>query len=116
MATVAVTNYPTRGQVQVKWTALANGQSGDSASIGRWRDRTIQAMGVFGVGGTVTVEGSQDGSTWGAVTDHNAVAITLTDGKPRVIAEGPLYIRPRISAGDGTTAINVILTGGIGVV
>lgn len=114
MALTAVTTYPGRGQVQVKWTALANGQSGDSASVGRWRDRTIQALGTFGAAGAVTVEGSQDGAAWGAVTDHNAVAIVLTDNKPRVIAEGPLYLRPRISAGDGTTAINVILTGGIG--
>lgn len=110
MALTAITTYPGRRQVQVQWTGLANAQTGGSASVARWADRTIQASGTFGAGGAVAVQGSMDGSTWGAVHDPSGVAIVLTDGVPRLISENTMYIRPVVT-GDGTTALGVILLG-----
>ena len=38
-----------------------------------WADRTIHVYGTFGVGGTVVLEGSNDGTNYVTLTDSNGV-------------------------------------------
>lgn len=66
---------------------------------------------VFGTGGSVTLEGSNDGVTFFPLTDPQGNAITKTAAALEVIEEVPRYIRPNCTAGDGTTDISVILWG-----
>ena len=108
---VTVTPAPngnTNGQLVV-WAALANGDTGSPMEGVDFADRTVQIGGTFGAGGSVTLEGSNDGTTYFALTDPQGNAITKTTAALEVIEEGPRYIRPNVTAGDGTTSLTVTL-------
>lgn len=102
------------GCALVSWT-LANGETGDAVELGNYRDRSVQVGGTFGVGGTVVIEGSNDGANYVVLTDPQGNAISKTAAAIEQITETTRYIRARVSAGDGTTAITVnIFAGGGG--
>lgn len=65
-----------------------------------WADRSVQVIGTFN-GGTVTIEGSNDGATWAALTDPQGNAMTFTATKIEQVSEVTRYVRPRITAGTG---------------
>ena len=113
MAEVSVTRSEVSGGVsRMSWTPLANGDTGKPVYVGNLIDKTVTITGTFGAGGTILIEGSSDGgTTWvtmpnknGATMSYTAAAIDLTD-------RSPTLIRPRVSAGDGTTALTVVATG-----
>jgi hypothetical protein len=95
------------GSLSVVWSGLLNTDTGGGADVGSLKSMSVQAVGTFGVGGTVTMQGSNDGVTWGALP----TALTMTDGALKTIAGGPRFIRPNITAGDGTTSLVVTLSG-----
>lgn len=111
MATTVLTTYPAVGSSLSTWTALANGQAGDNISAFQFSDKTVQVGGTFGVGGSVTIQGSNDGTTWNTLTDLQGNALTMTASAIEAISENPRYIRPNVTAGDGTTALNVTILG-----
>lgn len=93
------------------WPGLLNGDNGNAIRMPRFADKTVQAIGTFGVGGTVKIMGSMDGTNWFQLKDHNGTAINLASATPgAVIAEVPDYLQPQVSAGDGTTSLTVYLT------
>jgi hypothetical protein len=91
------------------WTLLANGDSGLAFPRPDWADRTIQVFGTFGSGGTVLIEGSNDGTNWATLNDAFGTTMSVTSASIKQLAEATLYMRPRVSAGDGTTSITVIV-------
>lgn len=99
------------------WTAIPNGDYGEPVKISGAPDKCVQFFGTFGTGGSITFEGSNDprvetnigSSVWFALTDPQANAITKTAAAGEQVLENPVYVRPRVTAGDGTTAITVIL-------
>lgn len=94
----------------VTWSGLLNGDDGSGAMIGRGPDRTVQIVGTFGAGGAVAIEGSNDGgTTWGPVKDAYGTDMSLTTSATRAIGCNPLLIRPRVTAGDGTTSLSAII-------
>lgn len=82
----------------------------------RWSDfgdRTIQATGTMGSGGTLKYEGSNknDAATMLELTDPQGNAIAIqTVNKSEQIMEACVYGRPKVSAGDGSTSITAIVT------
>lgn len=108
MATVAGTRTDgfTEGVFET-WTPLLNSDSGSTATFVGAGDRTVQVTGTFGVGGTVIIEGSLDGATWFGLRDPTSTAISFTAAGLKAILEAVPYIRPRVTAGDGTTSITV---------
>lgn len=123
------TPRPLPGVESVTWV-LANTDAGQPIAFSNYSDKTVQVFGTFGSGGSVTLQGSNDprvlvdyaagtpkGSEtakWFTLKDPQANAITKTsDGADsgEAILENPLFIRPNCTAGDGTTAITVILVG-----
>lgn len=90
---------------QFVWAAMANGDSGAPVSVPNEADRSIQFTGTFGAGGTVLMEGSNDGVTYFTLTDPSNTAISATAAALKQITEETLWLRPRVTAGDGTTAI-----------
>ncbi len=110
MATkVLATSYAPNGNINcvlITWTALANGDDGAPYEGADFVDRTVQFDGTFGAGGSVTLQGSNDGASWFPLTDPQGNAITKTGAGLEVIEEGPRYVRPIVTAGDGTTSLN----------
>ena len=105
---------------RVKWLALGNGDdgtpigggpvTGKSVSLDHYQDRCVQVLGTFGSGGSVSIEGSNDGgTTWVILTDPLGNALTFTSAGMKQITELPHKLRPHVTAGDGTTALDVWL-------
>jgi len=91
------------------WSPMANGDVGLGAQYSGAGDRTIQIQGTFGAGGTVTAEGSLDGANWFQLHDPTGTAISFTAAGLKAILEHVAFVRPHVTAGDGTTAITAIL-------
>lgn len=90
--------------------ALFNGDQGLPQSGPRLSDKTVQVTGTFGAGGSVQIEGSNDGgATWHILNDPQGTPLTFTAAKTETILENPQLIRPNVTAGDGTTLLNVLL-------
>lgn len=113
LQTVPLPNVKTQS---VKWTGLANGDDGAPVRMENWPDKSVQVVGTFGTGGSVNIEGSIDGTNYAVLTDPQGNALTFTATKIEAISELVGYIRPRVTAGDGTTSLAVhIIMGGRGV-
>lgn len=91
----------------IGWTTLANGDTGDPVEMVDYPDKTVTITGTFGVGGSITLQGSNNNSDWFALTDPQGNAITKTAAAMELVLECPRYIRPNVTAGDGTTALVV---------
>lgn len=91
----------------VTWSALANGDDGSAIELFGSSDRSIQVTGTFGAGGSVRLQGSNDGSNWAALTDPQGNDLNITSAKIEAITEITRYIRPLVTAGDGTTSLVV---------
>lgn len=90
--------------VMYKFSALST-TNADSAPIqfSQWADRCVQVTGTWGAGGSISVEGSNDGSNWATLNNAQGTAATLTANGIKQIVEVPRYARVRVTAGDGTT-------------
>lgn len=95
---------------RVSWT-LANGDTGKPVYVGDLPEKTVQILGTFGAGGSVQIEGSSDGgTTWVILANRGGGNIVRTAAAIDLIAQTPLLIRANVTAGDGTTALTVIVT------
>ena len=65
-----------------------------------WADRSVQVAGTFNAG-TLTIEGSNDGTNWAALTDPQGNALAITAAKIEQLSEITRYVRPRVTAGTG---------------
>lgn len=102
-----------RSVLKRTWTganALANGDSSQPIGLPEYADRSWQVDGTPGAGGTIIVEGSNNGgSTWWQKNDlsgGNAWSKTAVPGGDGV-AEVTELERVRVTGGDGTTAFAV---------
>ena len=93
----------------VSWVSLANGDSGSPVEYHTSADRSVQVVGTFGAGGTVVIEGSNDGTNYVTLTDPQANALSFSSAGLEAISELTRYIRPRVTGGDGTTSLSVYL-------
>lgn len=117
MANIQATSDAQYPALAVTWAELANGDTGSSWESWKLADKTMQVFGTFGTGGSVTMQGSNDprvitdpsNAVWFTLTDPQANAITKTSADGEQIQENPRYIRPNVTAGDGTTSLTVIL-------
>lgn len=93
----------------VTWTGLLNGDDGAPAQWVDFADRCFQVAGTFGASGSCTIQGSNDGANWSALSDPQGSALTFTSQKIEQALELPRYVRPIVTAGDGTTNLTVTL-------
>jgi hypothetical protein len=107
MAAVFSSQAIQRGVYLATWSGLANGEAGTPQSGPKNSDRSVQVDGTFGTGGSVSIEGSNDGNIWFTLTDQNGSALTFTSPGLRAILQATVYIRPRVTAGDASTNLNV---------
>lgn len=99
------------------WAALVNGDTGAPVDVAGAKSLTasLQAGGTLGAGGNCRWEGSFDNVNWftmnseiGAPAAANQVALST----PTMLKERPRWVRPNISAGDGTTSLVPLLNVG----
>lgn len=92
------------------WVGLLNGDDGDvipTEAVLQYLDRTFQIEGTFGAGGTLLIEGSNDGTNWRTLSDPQGVMLSITSAGIYQVIQVTLYMRPRVSAGDITTTLDV---------
>lgn len=74
----------------------------------QWADRSVQVFGTFGAGGSLRIEGSNDGgTTWATLNDPSSTALDFTTARIEEILEICELVRARVTAGDGTTSLSV---------
>lgn len=118
MATIKRTlvSKPSEMVVIWKWEGLTTG-SLDGDPLGpdqlEYVDRTIQVVSGGGAGfdgGTVVIQGSNDGVNWVTLNAPGNSALSFTSAALRQILESAAYIRPLLSGGT-TPDVDVILVG-----
>lgn len=98
-------NAPMDGDT-ITWPAVINGNQG-SAYSGDWFSAYFQVTGTFGAGGSVQIEGSNDGVNW--IILPGVVALVAAGFfAPPTAGVRPKFVRCNVTAGDGTTALTVI--------
>jgi hypothetical protein len=110
-------NVP-KGVHIVHWPGLLNGDTGQPYSCPHFSGRAVQVVsGTAGVGLSVAVEGTlvPDGQVtvspvFKALKDPSSTVIALTAiGNISQVLEDVYQIRPNVTAGDGTTNVDVYL-------
>ena len=93
------------------WEGLTNATTDDGApfEMPGSPDRSVQVTGTLGAGGSCRIEGSNDGTNYIVLTDPQGNALNMTALGIEAITEITRYIRPRITAGDGATDLDVTL-------
>jgi hypothetical protein len=112
MATITATHAQVSGQVQmITWAALTNTTSdvGAAVELPYAKKLTVQVFGTFGTGGNLRFQGSNDGTNWHPLNDVTGTHINLTAAGIEAAVELPRYVRPIVTAGDGTTSLTCIL-------
>jgi hypothetical protein len=113
---------------QVAWGPMANGDIGLEVGsvIGRgasaikpaggggflsgFADKSVHASGTFGSAGAVAIEGTNDGTHYFALTNPAQIVVSLTSANPGyALTEAIVSLRPRVTAGDGTTSLTVTM-------
>lgn len=112
--TIAFTRYPDLpGGCQLHtWVLLTADPTGDAVELPGAADRSIQFAGTWG-GATAALQGSNDGATWGALTNPaTGAAITATvDANIAAVVENPRYIRAKLTTvGAGATVTAYLLS------
>lgn len=93
----------------ITWSGMLNTDDGSPIDMVAYPDRAVQVTGTFGAGGNLRIEGTIDGSTWATLTDPQGNALDFTAAKIEAISELVRQVRPRVTAGDGTTNLVVSL-------
>lgn len=105
MATINLTRADrntVNGAILLTWEALGNADDGAGYALPFAADLTVQAIGTFG-GATVTLQGSNDGTNWFALTKKGGTsAANFTAAGGASVNENPAFIRPASSGGTGT--------------
>lgn len=98
----------------VVWEGLVKGDTGESDESGSplgmssFADRSVQVTGTFD-SATVTIEGSNDGTTWATLSDQVGDDLSFTAAGIAMVAELTRYIRPAVSDSGGSADIDVTM-------
>ena len=111
---MAVINYTeeedVRGALIITWAGLGNGDTGSPYKAPNYPDKCVQVTSVFGVGGTIQIEGTNDtgGSpVYNVLKAPDSNTLGFPAAAIEQILENSFLIRPRVTAGDGSTSLVV---------
>jgi hypothetical protein len=99
------------GVVWAQWTGLLNGDTGDWVGEPDYCLRTFQVFGTFGSGGSVSIDGSNDQTptNYAVLSNWQGTALTTNAATFLTSRDLPMWVRPRVTAGDGTTNLTVTM-------
>jgi hypothetical protein len=60
---------------------------------------------------TITIQGSNDKTTWQTLSEPDGTALTFTSAGVKVIAEATRYVRETSAGGGASTDVDVIVIG-----
>ena len=104
-----------RGSHKWEWNTLLDNDTGapldKEGGCPNFADKTVHIKGNFSGPATIVIEGSNDGVTWVTLTDPAGAALSFTSEDLKVILENPENIRPHVTAGDGSTDLDVFIVG-----
>lgn len=105
------TGQESRNVGLVKWTGLKNGDVGKPFVFPGHPDRSVHVKGTFGAGGNVVIEGSLEvaPASFCTLNDPQGNPLSLALEKIEQVLENATNIRPRVSAGDDDTELDVYL-------
>ena len=112
MATVDFTSDGTvSGKIVAEWSALAANDDGDVMipQAARPLAGAVQFSGTFG--GTVTLQKSNDGTTWYTMKDLDGNDIAVTAVGFYEFSTAAMYIRPIAGAGVSGVTVKLVLRG-----
>lgn len=97
-----------------QWAGLLLNDDGAWRLLAHYRHKCIHVFGVFG-GAAVIFEGTNEDAALVTPThvvtlkDATQADLAFTVDGMREVHENPLYVRPRLAGGDGTTDVTVLL-------
>lgn len=91
------------------WEGLGDGDDGTPIRLSFSADKSVQVSGTFSTGGELTLEGSMDNANWETLSDPQGNALALSSGGVKTILQNPRYIRPRVTGGDASTDLEVLI-------
>jgi hypothetical protein len=107
------TPWDASGMILVKWEGLtkATDDTGEPFICPHFADKSVQLIGTLGAAGACTIEGSnmKDSPTYATLSDPQGNTLVLTSLKIEQVLENVYLVRPSITAGDGTTDLDVYL-------
>ena len=92
------------------WSPMVLSDTATPVRLGLFSDRTVQVAGTFG-GATLALAGSNDGTNYVTLYDAQGSPLSFTGAGLKAIVELPVFIKPILSGGDGTTSLAVTLAG-----
>jgi hypothetical protein len=97
----------------VTWTGLLNGDTGKPFFAPDYPDKSFQLLGTLGVGGNVNIEASNEDlaipANYDIVRDPQGTDVALNAiAMIRQAQSNTHAVRPRVSAGDGSTNLTVV--------
>lgn len=95
--------------IRATWEGMDSNDTGEAIVYPNYADRTVQVSGTFGTGGNVVIEGTIDGTNYVTLADVSGATLSFSSAGLKTIVDVPWKIRPRVTAGDGTTSITVSL-------
>lgn len=104
MATAVVTAVVQDKRILATWAAESSGDVGQAVDVSLYMSIAVQC--ISGTIGTSTLQGSQDGVTFGAI--GAGVTIPATNGVV-IVAGPPKFVRPNVGA-SGAAAV-IVLSG-----
>lgn len=111
MATInpTITRVGDGDVLKVVWEGIAAGDTCAALSekYAQWADRCVEIVGTFD-GATITLQGSNGGSTYYTLNDPTGTDISAASAKLFQVLENPLFTKPAISAGT-TVDVDVIM-------
>lgn len=94
---------------RTEWSSLADDEAGDAASLSKWPTKSVQVSGTFGASGSISIEGSNDGTEWTVLTDGLGEDLTFTTAGLKEIYQNTQFVRPHVTVGDGDTDLKVVI-------
>lgn len=101
----------------ITWSSMAVNDHGEAIKMPGSSDKSVQILGTLSVGGTAQIQGSNvvspsetfASTDFVVLTDPQGNDLNINSLKVEMVTENTLFIRPKITGGDGSTSITVSL-------
>lgn len=93
----------------VEWAGLSYGDVGSDLQSLQYTVSSVQVSGTFGEGGSVVLEGSNDGVTFYPLSDNHGSTVHFNKAGLKSVGDVVAYVRPKVIGGDSTTSLTVTL-------